>query len=52
MTIRIGISGFGRIGRCVFRIARRRSNMEIVAINDLGNTETLAHLIRHDSAHG
>ena len=52
MTIRIGISGFGRIGRCVFRIARRSSNMEIVAINDLGNTETLAHLIRHDSAHG
>ncbi|MDA8097650.1 MAG: type I glyceraldehyde-3-phosphate dehydrogenase [Clostridia bacterium] len=52
MTIRIGISGFGRIGRCVFRIARRRSNMEIAAINDLGSTDTLAHLIRHDSAHG
>ncbi len=52
MTIRVGISGFGRIGRCIFRIARRRPDIEIVAVNDLGGTETLAHLLRYDSAHG
>lgn len=52
MTIRVGINGFGRIGRCIFRIARRRPDIQIVAVNDLGSPETLAHLLRYDSAHG
>lgn len=52
MTIRIGINGFGRIGRCIFRIAMEQPNIQIVAVNDLGDTKTLAHLLKFDSAHG
>lgn len=52
MTLRIGISGFGRIGRCIYRIARRRPDVQVVAINDLGDIKTLAHLLKYDSAHG
>ncbi len=52
MTIRVGINGFGRIGRCVFRAALENSDFEIVHINDLTNTETLAHLLKYDSVHG
>lgn len=49
--IRIAINGFGRIGRCFFRIASGQSNFEIVAINDLTDTKTLAHLLKYDSVH-
>lgn len=52
MTIKIGINGFGRIGRLVFRGAFANPNMEIVAINDLTDPETLAHLLKYDSNHG
>ena len=52
MTIRIGINGFGRIGRLVFRGAVKNPNMEIVAINDLTDAATLAHLLKFDSLHG
>jgi glyceraldehyde 3-phosphate dehydrogenase len=51
MTIRIGINGFGRIGRLVFRAAQDR-DIEIVGINDLTDAETLAHLLKRDSVHG
>ncbi|HHT72342.1 MAG TPA: type I glyceraldehyde-3-phosphate dehydrogenase [Firmicutes bacterium] len=52
MTIKIGINGFGRIGRLVFRGAWGDPNLEIVAINDLTDAETLAHLLKYDSNHG
>jgi len=50
--IKIGINGFGRIGRNVFKIAMERDNMEIVGINDLTDTKTLAHLLKYDSTQG
>ncbi|MDQ3047416.1 MAG: type I glyceraldehyde-3-phosphate dehydrogenase, partial [Bacteroidota bacterium] len=50
--IRVAINGFGRIGRVSFRIMQERSNIEIVAINDLTDSKTLAHLLRYDSVHG
>ena len=49
---KIGINGFGRIGRNAFKIAFDRSDLEIVAINDLTDTKTLAHLLKHDSNYG
>jgi glyceraldehyde 3-phosphate dehydrogenase len=52
MTIKIGINGFGRIGRLLFRAALKSSKVKIVAINDLTNAETMAHLLKYDSAHG
>ena len=52
MSIRIGINGFGRIGRNVFRIAWDRDDVEIVHINDLTSDEMLAFLLRRDSVHG
>jgi glyceraldehyde 3-phosphate dehydrogenase len=52
MTIRVGINGFGRIGRNVFRAAMGRNDVEIVAINDLTDAETLAMLLEYDSVHG
>jgi glyceraldehyde 3-phosphate dehydrogenase len=52
MTIRIGINGFGRIGRMVFRAAFDRPDVEISAINDLTDTKTIAHLLEYDSVHG
>ena len=52
MSIKLAINGFGRIGRVVFRAALDRSDIDIVAINDLTNTETLAHLLKYDSVHG
>lgn len=48
-TIRIGINGFGRIGRQVFKIGYRRSELEFVALNDLTDNHTLAHLLKYDS---
>ena len=52
MAIRIGINGFGRIGRLVFRAAFADPNIEIVAVNDLTDSKTLAHLLKYDSVHG
>lgn len=49
--IKIAINGFGRIGRCFFRIAHEKNNFEIVAINDLTDAKTLAHLLKYDSVH-
>ncbi len=50
--IKLAINGFGRIGRNAFKIARERSDIEIVAVNDLTDTKTLAHLLKHDSTYG
>lgn len=52
MTTRIGINGFGRIGRLVFRAALANDQIEVVSINDLTDTKTLAHLFKYDSVHG
>ncbi|MFI8931441.1 type I glyceraldehyde-3-phosphate dehydrogenase [Streptomyces sp. NPDC053474] len=53
MTVRIGVNGFGRIGRNVFRAAAARGeDLEIVAVNDLGDVATMAHLLAHDSLLG
>ena len=49
---KLAINGFGRIGRNAFKIAFDRSDLEIVAINDLTDTKTLAHLLKHDSSYG
>ena len=50
--IKIGINGFGRIGRIAFRIASQRKDIEIVAVNDLLDVEHLAYLLKYDSVHG
>jgi glyceraldehyde 3-phosphate dehydrogenase len=50
--MKIAINGFGRIGRNVFKIALERPGMEVVAINDLTNPKTLAHLLKYDSTYG
>ncbi len=53
MTVRVGINGFGRIGRNFFRaIAQRNEDIEIVAVNDLGSLKTMAHLLKYDSVLG
>ena len=52
MATRVGINGFGRIGRLVFRAAAEKKNLEIVGINDLTDAATLAHLLKYDSIHG
>ena len=52
MALKVGINGFGRIGRNVFRAAMGRTEIEIVAVNDLTNACTLAHLLQYDSVHG
>lgn len=52
MKTRIAINGFGRIGRNAFKIAFDRTDLEIIAINDLTDTKTLAHLLMHDSNYG
>tara|TARA_R110001583_G_scaffold145635_1_gene297561 strand:+ start:3580 stop:4584 length:1005 start_codon:yes stop_codon:yes gene_type:complete len=51
-TIKIGINGFGRIGRIAFRVAVSRPNVEVVGINDLLDVEHLAYLLKYDSVHG
>lgn len=50
--VRIGINGFGRIGRTLFRLLLDHPSLKVVAINDLANAETLAHLLKYDSIHG
>ncbi|MEI6481184.1 MAG: type I glyceraldehyde-3-phosphate dehydrogenase [Candidatus Saccharibacteria bacterium] len=52
MKTRVAINGFGRIGRNAFKVAFERSDIDIVAINDLTDTKTLAHLLKHDSNYG
>jgi glyceraldehyde 3-phosphate dehydrogenase len=51
-TIKVAINGFGRIGRLTFRALQNKSNVEVVAINDLTNADTLAYLLKYDSVHG
>ena len=51
-TLKLGINGFGRIGRIVFRATLKRDNVEVVAINDLLDVEHLAYLLEYDSVHG
>ena len=52
MTTKIGINGFGRIGRLVYRAMKNDPDLEVVAINDLGDIPTMAHLLKYDSVHG
>lgn len=52
MSTKIGINGFGRIGRIAFRIAAQKENVEVVAINDLLDVDHLAYLLKYDSVHG
>lgn len=52
MSVKIGINGFGRIGRLVFRASLTNSDVEVVAINDLTDSNTMAHLLTYDSVHG
>jgi glyceraldehyde 3-phosphate dehydrogenase len=52
MVVKVGINGFGRIGRNVLRASLNNSNIEIVAINDLTDAKMLAHLLKYDSVHG
>lgn len=52
MAIKIGINGFGRIGRLVFRLMEERDDFDVLAINDLAPASSLAHLLKYDSVHG
>ena len=52
MTIKVGINGFGCIGRCVLRALKNEKDIEVCLINDLTNAKTLAHLYKYDSVHG
>lgn len=52
MAVKVGINGFGRIGRVVFRAAINNPDVEIVAVNDLTDAKTIAHLLKYDSVHG
>lgn len=52
MTIKVGINGFGRIGRFVFRAAQERNDIEIVGINDLIDVDYMAYMLKYDSTHG
>jgi glyceraldehyde 3-phosphate dehydrogenase len=52
MATRVGINGFGRIGRNVYRAAMAEPGLEFVAVNDITDAKTLAHLLKHDSMHG
>ena len=52
MSVKVGINGFGRIGRMVYRAALKHPDVEVVAINDLTDSATMAHLLKYDSVHG
>ena len=52
MGLKVGINGFGRIGRNIMRAALGNKNLDFVAVNDLTNTQTLAHLLKYDSILG
>ena len=51
-TAKIGINGFGRIGRAFFKLAQKRPDLEVVAVNDLGDIKNFAYLLKYDSAYG
>src|SRR5690349_12650942 len=50
--MKVAINGFGRIGRLAFKVMNEKKNVTVVAINDLTDTKTLAHLLKYDSVHG
>ncbi len=52
MAVKVGINGFGRIGRLVFRAIAERGKLEVVHVNDLADAKSLAHLLKYDSVHG
>ena len=52
MAIKVGINGFGRIGKLVFQVLQQNPDFEVVAVNDLSDTNTLAYLLKYDSVHG
>ncbi|MEK6665769.1 MAG: glyceraldehyde 3-phosphate dehydrogenase NAD-binding domain-containing protein, partial [candidate division NC10 bacterium] len=52
MGVRVGVNGFGRIGRVFFRAALGTKELDVVAVNDLADAKTLGHLLKHDSVHG
>ena len=52
MAIRVGINGFGRIGRNVFRILSNKAGVEVVGINDITDAKTMAHLLKYDTVMG
>jgi glyceraldehyde 3-phosphate dehydrogenase len=52
MGLKIGINGFGRIGRLVFRAVQEREDVEVLVVNDITDAQTLAHLLKYDSVHG
>jgi glyceraldehyde 3-phosphate dehydrogenase len=52
MAIKVGINGFGRIGRLVYRAAAANPQVDVVAVNDITDAETLAYLLKHDTVHG
>ena len=52
MAIKVGINGFGRIGRLAYRVMANDPEIEVIAINDLGDIPTMAHLLKYDSIHG
>lgn len=52
MSVKIAINGFGRIGRLVFRAGYQNKDVDFVAVNDLADAKTLAHLLKYDSTHG
>jgi glyceraldehyde 3-phosphate dehydrogenase len=52
MAIRVGVNGFGRIGKLVYRISREYDDVDVVSINDITDAATLAHLLKYDSVHG
>src|SRR5436190_15206253 len=52
MPLKVGINGFGRIGRLVFRAGMKNPNIEFVGVNDLVPPDNLAYLLRHDTTHG
>ncbi|MGW8185851.1 MAG: type I glyceraldehyde-3-phosphate dehydrogenase [Desulfobacterales bacterium] len=52
MSVKVGINGFGRIGRLVFRASLKHPDVEVVAVNDLTDSATMAHLLKYDSVHG
>jgi glyceraldehyde 3-phosphate dehydrogenase len=52
MALKVGINGFGRIGRLVYRAAMKNKEIDIVAVNDITDAKTLAHLLKYDSVHG
>ena len=52
MSIKVGINGFGRIGRLVYRAMFNNPKFDVVAVNDLGDIKTMTHLLKYDSVHG